>query len=85
MLLGLGIILIGLLVEFKLLIYMSYRNKKTYELTCRILEIICTKDNWRELMEIYESVSYEDIWNDLKPIKVESYYPLEFCNIINNR
>ena len=69
-------ILIALLV---LCVYFFIRNCYVYQFRNQIIDLILDFENYDSLVEVYESVSYNQMVLSFKRLTLENWYPKEFC------
>ena len=71
------------LIAILWLIYIGYRNDKVLEFRVDILIALRDSGDYMNLIKAYDEVSYNRMLLSHKKLKVENYYPEEFCEIIN--
>ncbi len=68
-----------LIVLLVLCVYFFIRNCYVYQFRNQIIDLILDFENYDSLVEVYESVSYNQMVLSFKRLTLENWYPKEFC------
>lgn len=68
-----------LIVLLILCVYFFIRNCYVYQFRNQIIDLILDFENYDSLVEVYESVSYNQMVLSFKRLTLENWYPKEFC------
>lgn len=72
-------------VLFILNIYLFIRNNNVFIFRTYITNLIYINDDWKSLVEEFETVSYSKMVLSFKRLRPENWYSAEFCEKISSK
>lgn len=73
MIISIYLILLGLCC------YFFYRNCRVCSFRLSLIDKIFESDDWRELIEQFDAVSYPSMVFSFKPLRMECWFSEDFC------
>lgn len=67
------------LIVFLLCCYFLYRDYRVFLFWISLIDKIFESDDWRELIEQFNAVSYHSMVFSFKPLRMECWFSEDFC------